>query len=207
MNRVSTRCELLDRRLNGGLPEGAIASLVSSPSSQCSPLFYGFLRTGSWLYVTTHRSEVAVSEELDELLWGDVRIERVGVDRPVENLRSMLREIDAGRNVLVDTMNPLEATDENVPYTDALNELKRYLLETDAIALFHCTEYAQGPPLQRETTLSISDVVLELETFEEGTEIKTRLKVPKCRGMQLSDEIIKLDLDQGISVDTSKNIA
>lgn len=207
MARISTRNELLDRQLNGGIPGGAIASLVASPASQSSPLFRGFMEDRPWLYVTTYRSREAVLEELDDLMWGNVEIEHVGVDRPVRNLHKALRNLDDERNVIVDTMNPLEETDNVATYAKLLNGLKEYLIETDCVALLHCTEYDEELPRLRETTLTMVDVVLELETDVEHNQVTNRLRVPKCRSTEVVDEVIKLDLGEDVSVDTSKNIA
>lgn len=207
MSRVSTRCKLLDKRLNGGIPSASIASLVSSPSSQCSPLFHGFLKDRPWLYVTTYRSHAAIKQELDHLLWGNIEVEHVGVERPIKNMHRAMERLDGACNIMVDTMNPLESNGRIRQYTKLLNGLKEYLIETDKIALLHCTEYERTPPQLRETTLTVSDVVLELETVVEGREIKNHLRVPKCRRMQSIDQVIKLDLGKDVTVDTSHNIA
>lgn len=206
MDRISTRCDVLDHHLNGGLPSGAITSLVSSPASQCSPLFHGFLQEHSWLYLTTYRSETAVRDELDDLLWEDVQVEHVGVERPVKRMHRVLESVDDERNVLVDTMNPLEATERRTAYVHLLNGLKDRLLETDSVALLHCTELETPPPL-RETTLTVSDVVWELEQVVEGTQVENHLTIPKFRSMQTVGDVIKLELGEDVAVDTSKNIA
>lgn len=207
MDRISTRCEMLDKHLNGGLPEGTITSLVASPSSQCSPLFYGLLEGRPWLYVTTYRSAKAVEAELDELLWGALEVVHAGIERPVKQTHQVLSETDEDWNVFIDTTNPLEETADGIQYTRLLNGLKEYLIETGNIALLHCTEYNGSVPRHRETTLTISDIVMELETVEEGTELKNLLSVPKCRRMESVDEVIKLELGETVAVDTSKNIA
>lgn len=207
MDRISTRCDQLDIHLNGGIPEGAIATLVASPASQCSPLFYGFLEGRSWLYITTYRSEEAVKRELDELLWGSVEVVHAGVERPIKNAHRALTEADGERNVIVDTTNPLEATEDTTQYTRLLNGLKEYLLDTGCIALLYATEYDQQIPTLRETTLTVSDIVMELETVKDGRELNNFLQVPKCRRMETIDEVIKLDLGEGVTVDTSRSIA
>lgn len=206
MNRITTGITYLDRQLNGGLPEGTITSIVSRPASQVNPLLYTFMKDRSWLYVTTYRSKNAVENELDDLLWGDVRVEHVGVDRPVRNCHKILQKVDEPRHVIVDTMNPLEETDREAQYVGLLNGLKEYLLDTGTIALLHCTEHDK-PPSARGVTLTMADVVWELELVVEGNTVENRLTVPKYRCRKVVDEVIKLDLGQEVDVDTSKNIA
>ncbi len=206
MQQVSTGNTYLDRELNGGLPVGSITSLVSAPASQCNPMFYTLMGEGKWLYLTTYRSEKVVRRELEGLLLDDVRIEHVGTERPVRNAHSVLESIDEPRNVLVDTMNPLESTERERGYVHLLNALKEYLLDTDRVAVLHCTEH-EATPAHRETTLTVADVVLELDIVVEETSVENHLLVSKYRGRKPVDEIIKLDLGQQLGVDTSRNIA
>lgn len=206
MSRVSTGIDALDRHLDGGLREGTVTCLVSSPASQCNPLFYQFMEDREWLYVTTYRSERAVEHELDELLWGDVVVEHVGVERPIRGLHGALEDLDEERNVIVDTMNAFEETDRQSQYTALLNGIKDYLLDTDRVALLHCTEL-DTPPALREVTLTIADVVWELELVTDERSVEARLVVPKYRSRAAIDEVIKLELGREVSVDTSKNIA
>lgn len=206
MERISTGNEYLDKKLNGGLPRGTISCLVSSPASQCNPLFYSLISDHSWLYVTTYRSEAAVQDELDRTLAGDVRVEHVGVDRPMKNLNRVLGRLDTDRHVVVDTMNPFETKGQNSKYVSLLNGIKDYLLDTHSIALFHCTTDGRPPEL-RQVTLTMADVVLELEFVVDDVTTENLLTVPKYRSKETVDEVIKLDLGQDVNVDTSRNIA
>lgn len=207
MDRISTGISVLDRKLKGGLPAGTITCLVSPPASQCNPLFYALMHDRAWLYIVTYRTEQAVRHELARLsLDGDVQIEHVGVERPVKNMYKVLQRSETPRHVIVDTMNPLEATERETQYVHLLNGLKEHLHETASIALLHCTERERAPPL-RETTLTIADVVWELALVADETTVENRLTVPKYRCTEAIDEVIKLDLGQNVGVDTSRNIA
>lgn len=205
MHRISTGVQYLDRTLNGGLPEGTITSVVSPPASQCNPLFYSLMRDRPWLYVTTYRSEEAVLDELERAVIADTHIKRVGLDDPIEATKRALDRVDAPRHVLVDTLNPLEETDREIEYVALLNALKDYLRTNGCLAVVHCTEHDQ-PPQLRETTLTVSDVVWELELVSDDTTVETRLRVPKYRCTEAIDEVITLDLGQDVRVDTSRNI-
>jgi KaiC/GvpD/RAD55 family RecA-like ATPase len=206
MERVSTGIRLLDRHLDGGLRPGSLTTLVASPASQVNPLFYEFIEDRSWLYLSTYRSARAVEEELDELLWGDVEVAHVGVDRPARRISRAISDMTGDRHVIVDPMTPVESNTDTGRYVDLLNGLKDYLLDTGRIALLYCTEQDERPAL-RETTLTMADVVWELEVAVESKGIETRLTVPKYRSRRAIDEVIKLDLGQEAVVDASKNIA
>jgi KaiC/GvpD/RAD55 family RecA-like ATPase len=206
MERVSTGIRLLDRHLDGGLRPGSLTTLVASPASQVNPLFYEFMEDRSWLYLSTYRSTRAVEEELDELLWGDVEVAHVGVDRPARRINEAIADMTGERHVIVDPMTPVEANTSIGQYVDLLNGLKDYLLDSGCIALLYCTEQETVPD-RRETTLTMADVVWELEVVVESKGVETRLTVPKYRSRRAIDEVIKLDLGQKAVVDASKNIA
>lgn len=53
----------------------------------------------------------------------------------------------------------------------------------------------------------MADVVFDLDTKIDGSEIVNRLAVPKFRGGRALDETIKLRLAERVSVDTSRDIA
>lgn len=206
MERISTGVDYLDRTLSGGLPVSTITCLVSPPASQCNPLFYELMSDRPWLYISTYRTEPTVRQELDRSIDGDVRVEHVGVERPVKKMHKVLQRTGAPRHVIVDTMNPLEETDQETQYVHLLNGLNDYLRDTNCIALFHCTERESAPPL-RETTLTMADVVWELELVTDETTVENRLAVPKYRCTEAISEVLSLDLGQQVGVDISRNIS
>ncbi|MFC6941544.1 RAD55 family ATPase [Salinirubellus sp. GCM10025818] len=206
MERISTNIRMLDHHLGGGIPVGSITALVSPPASQVNPLFYALMGERSWLYLSTYRSERAVSDELDELLWGDVDIEFVGVERPARRTHEALQRTDEDRHVIVDTMNPLEKIAHESRYVDLLNGLKEYLLDHDRVAVCHCTRLCDPPPL-RESTLTVADMVWKLDTTVEKQGIENTLIVPKHRSRETVEDVIKLDLGEEAAVDASRNVA
>jgi hypothetical protein len=171
-----------------------------------NPLFYSMMDERSWLYLSTYRSERAVSDELDDLLWGDVDIEHLGVERPARRMHEALQESDGDRHVIVDTMNPLEKLEYESRYVDLLNGLKEHLLDSDRVAVCHCTRHGDPPPL-RESTLTVADMVLQLDTTVEKQGIENTLVVPKHRSRETIEEVIKLDLGGEAAVDASRNVA
>lgn len=128
----------------------------------------------------------------------------MGVERPVKKMHRVLQRTETPRHVIVDTMNPLEETDQKTQYVHLLNGLNDYLRDTNCIALFHRTERESAPPL-RETTLTMADVVWEL-VADEST-VENRLPVPKYRCTEAISEVLSLDLGQQVGIDISRNIS
>jgi hypothetical protein len=59
----------------------------------------------------------------------------------------------------------------------------------------------------RVVSKHMADVVFDLRTSVEGTEVENKLAVPKFRGGAALQETIKLQLAEDVSIDTSRDIA
>jgi hypothetical protein len=62
-------------------------------------------------------------------------------------------------------------------------------------------------PANRDVTEQMADVVFDLTQSLEGDDMVTKLTVPKCRGGSIPEEVIKLNLTDGITIDTTRDIA
>lgn len=205
-NRLSTGIDALDRRLDGGPRPGSLIALTAPPASQSGPLFHALMRERPTLYATTFRTEAAVRDEFSHLMDvnSDIHVEHVGIQKPIRGLHRALEEIDDCRNVIVDAANPLEKGREE-QYVDFLNGLKSYLLESGGLAMLHCTESESRPPL-RDVTLTIADVVWQLDVVVQNNSVENQLTVPKFRTRETVDDVIKLDLGRNATVDTSRGL-
>lgn len=210
--RLSTGVEALDEHLNGGPRPGTLLSLTAPPASQAESLLYAFLRERPTLYITTVRREDAVRDELEYVLRSDAEftIVTAGTQHPIRNVNSAIEQADAGRdvaeqNIIVDTMNALERTGKYSRYIDLLNAIKSYMLRTGGLALFYCIERESSLPL-RELTLTVSDLIMNLDVVVEKNAVENRLTVPKFRSREVVEEVIKLKLGQEALVDTSRNL-
>ncbi|WP_121823348.1 RAD55 family ATPase [Halostella salina] len=204
--RLSTGVTAIDRNLDGGVRAGSVVALLAPPDSQSEPLLHEFMEERPTAYITTLRTEPAVRDDLERVLrTDDYSIQYAGIDTPIDNAGRVVQQVDGQANVVVDTLNPLEETGERNRYVNFLNQFKTHLTNTGAVGLLHCT--AMDPPPLRETTLTIADVVWELQTDVKGNSIENFLQVSKFRGGRPADETIKLDLGEEVAVDTSRDIA
>jgi KaiC/GvpD/RAD55 family RecA-like ATPase len=205
--RLPLGIDPLDRRLDGGLPAGSVVAYCAPPASQGELLLYELTARRETLYLTTDRSEDAVTDAFERATCpaGDPDVRFVPGDAPLENARRMVRSAGEGSNVIVDACDPLERADRG-RYRRFLDDLESHTRNTGSVAFLHCMRGNAEPEL-RATTRHMADVVFGLRQERHGTEIETRLGVPKFRGGRALSETIKLELGERVRVDTSRDIA
>ncbi|WP_121821492.1 RAD55 family ATPase [Halostella salina] len=205
--RLQTGIDVLDRKLNGGVPAGNIIALTASPASQAELLLYELTAARGTLYLTTHRSDQAVQDAIDATNTGtgSPTVRDVGGSEPLDEANRLIRALPEGANLIIDPVDPLERR-ERPRYRTFLNELQTHMVNTGSIAILHCLD-GQDPPQNRDATEHMADVVFDLETRVEGTDMVNRLAVPKFRGGQALSETIKLELTEEVAIDTSRDIA
>lgn len=205
--RLSLGIGPLDRQLDGGVPPGSVIAYTAPAASQSELLLYELTRTRDTLYLSTDRSEDAVADALDRATCptGDPEIRFVPGDAPLENARRMVRSVGEQTNVIIDTVDLLERTDRG-RYKRFFNELSNHMQNTGGMTIVHCLEGDNEPPL-RSTTQHMADVIFDLLQRHNGSEVETRLGVPKFRGGRALAETIKLELEEQVRVDTSRDIA
>jgi KaiC/GvpD/RAD55 family RecA-like ATPase len=207
VERLPTGITVLDRQLDGGIPEGSIVLLVADPASQSELFLYELTTTRGTLYLTTVRSGTAVEDAIDRVpaRVGNPTVRDIGGDAPLDNAHSLVRDLPEGANLIVDVMDPLERRDPQ-RFRGFLNELQTHLVNTKGLAVLHAMRGASIPK-NRDYTTHMADVVFDLRTSIDGAEIENRLAVPKFRGGSALEETIKLNLTEDVSIDTSRDIA
>ena len=207
--RLSTGVDVLDRQLDGGIPSGSIVLFTADPASQSELLLYEMTAVRTALYLTTLRSEQAVSDALDRTnrytKVGEPTIRDVGVEAPLDGVNKLLGTVPEGSTLIVDTIDALERQEPS-RYRYFLNQLQTQMTNTNSVAVLHAMD-GRSVPVLRDVSEHMADVVFDLDTERQGTEIVNRLSVPKFRGGRALEETIKLKLSTGVSIDTSRDIA
>lgn len=204
---LSTGIDVLDRKLDGGIPAGRTVALLASPTSQSELFLYEMATARETLYLTTERTAAAVESELERAGTDSdaVDVRRLDDDDPVGAARSALEELPDESMLIVDPINPLEAADADA-YRAFLNELKTRTVETGGLALLHCLD-GRAVPAQRDRTEYHADVVFDLVTKLRGGSVENRLSLPKFRGGESLSDAIELDLTADVTIDVSRKIA
>jgi KaiC/GvpD/RAD55 family RecA-like ATPase len=197
----------LDRQLEGGLPRGSVVAYCAPPASGSELLLYELTATGETLYLTTDRSEDAVANALTKATCptGDPTIRSVSGGSPLKSASRAVRGAGDGVTIVVDAADRLERMDRD-RYRRFLDELGTHVRAAGTVAVLHCLRADDDPPL-RTMTKHVADVIFRLHRDRRGTEIDTRLGIPKLRGGRGLDATIKLELEERVRVDTSRDIA
>ena len=207
--RLSTGVDVLDRQLDGGIPTGSIVLFTADPASQSELLLYELTAVRAALYLTTLRSEQAVSDALDRTTRytrvGDPTIRDIGVEAPLDGANKLIGTVPEESTLIVDTLDPLERQEPS-RFRHFLNELQTQMTNTESVAVLHAMD-GRSVPVLRDVSEHMADVIFDLDTERQGTEIVNRLSVPKFRGGRALEETIKLKLSTGVSIDTSRDIA
>jgi hypothetical protein len=205
--RLSTGVDVLDRELGGGIPAGSVVSFTAPPASQAELLLFELTVPRQTLYLTTDRTEEAVKDAFDatHAPTGAPAIRYAAGDDPLDNARRAFRAAPEGATVIIDPNDALERTDRS-RYESFLNELSNHMHNTGGVAFLHCLSGEYTPAL-RDTTKHMADVILDLALEVTSSSVETRLTVPKLRGGRALLEPIKLDLQERVRVDTSRDIA
>ncbi|MFB6081061.1 MAG: RAD55 family ATPase [Haloferacaceae archaeon] len=207
MERLPTGITVLDRRLDGGIPAGSIVLLSADPASQSELFLYELTATRGSLYLTSIRSDQAVRDALDRVPGrvGSPTVRDVGGSAPLDGANRLVSNLPEGANLIVDVLDPLERT-ETARYREFLNQLQTHMINTKGLAVLHALDGANVPE-NRDLSEHMADVIFDLQTTVDGSEVVNRMAVPKFRGGRALEETIKLKLADEVSIDTSRDIA
>ena len=206
VRRLETGIDVLDRKLDGGLPPGCVVAFTASAASQSELILYELTAARGTLYLTTERSDEVVRHAIESshARVGSPTVRYVGSDDRLSEAERLVSALPDGANLIVDTVNVLERSDRHA-YRSFLNDLKTQMLETGSIAVLHCLK--DDEPENRVATTHAADAVFDLETSTGGTELENYLTIPKFRGGGAPTERIKLELSEEVAIDTSRDIA
>lgn len=205
--RLPTGIDVLDRKLSGGIPAGSVVALTAPPASQSELLLYELTAPRETLYLTTERSAEAVRDAVERTNspTGTPEIQQIGGEAPLDQVGRLAETLPQGSTLIVDPVDSLERQ-ESPRYRRFMNGLQTAMVNTESVAVLHCLSGIE-PPIGRDLTEYMADVVFSLDTRVSGEAIENRLAVPKFRGGRALTETIKLELTERVRIDTSRDIA
>jgi len=208
VNRLRTGIDVLDRKLDGGIPAGSIVALTAQPASQAELFLYELTATRGTLWLSLDRTaeSVVASIEQTPANTGDPTVRHISGEAPLDNAGKLVSALPETSNLIVDPLDVLEAQEPHSRFRAFMNDLQNHIVNTGSMAILHCLDGRDVPPL-RDTTEHFADVVFQLKTRTVGDEVENKLAIPKFRGGRAPNDVIKLDLVEQVSIDTSRDIA
>jgi KaiC/GvpD/RAD55 family RecA-like ATPase len=207
-SRLETGIEVLDRKLEGGIPAGSIVVLSAQPASQAELFLYELTATRGTLWLSLNRTAEAVTESIatTPTETGDPTVRHISGEAPLDNAGKLVSALPETSNLIVDPVDVLESQEPPSRFRSFMNDLQNHIFNTNSLAILHTLDGRSVPSL-RDTTEHFADVVFHLETDLSNDEVENRLSVPKFRGGRAPLETIKLDLVEEVEVDTTRDIA
>lgn len=204
---VSTGIESLDRKLDGGFPTGSIVAIAARPEGQSELVLGEFIDGQTVTYLTVERDPDTIARYHDacDISCDEIEVHRLDSDDPLADAQRHLDDLTEPTIVVFDPIRSLERQPEP-SYTEFLHELSDYVIETDSIAYLHCIEGNESAG-QHDLTMYLADVVILLETDTSGDRVETTLCIPKLRGGDALEDVIKLDLSGEVDIDVTRKIA
>lgn len=205
MSRLPTGISVLDRRLGGGLPAGSVVAFCAEPASQSELFLSELAAERGTLYLTSVRSESAVRDGFKRTGAEAPTIRELEGATALDQANGLVSTLPDGANLILDPVDPLERS-ESSRYRRFLNELQTHMVNTGGVAYLHALK-GEEVANNRDVTQHVADVVFDLQTEVTPTEVVNRLAVPKFRGGGSLDEPMKLNLEESVRIDTSRDIA
>lgn len=207
VERLPTGVDVLDRKLDGGIPAGSTVALCAPPASQAELFLHELTATRGTLYISLGRTETSIQQSIDRssTSTGAPTIRHITGDAPIDNTAKLVSALPDTSNLIIDPIDVLEREDLD-RYRNFINELQNHMHNTRGLAMLFAMAGGETPH-GRNITRHMSDVVFDLETRVGNESIENRLTVPKFRGGRAIPDVIKLELAEAVTIDTSRDIA
>lgn len=232
--RLPTGIDSIDRRLDGGLQAGSLVALLTPPSAQSHAILQELMKERETVYISTLRSRSAIENDLGRLAGEEVavsihevgdgttgrsqQLERLTDSRIhtlnttereslLDDINDVVEQIDEPVNVIIDPANPLERGESRTAYQTLLSELTSTLIDTGSLGVLHTIMHDSSPDF-RESTLTVADVVWELEVVSgRRNDLEVQTRIPKNRGGDAILEKVSLVIEGNeVYTDDSRNI-
>jgi archaellum biogenesis ATPase FlaH len=222
---------LLDRRLDGGLPEGSMVCVHASPVAMPEAFFYQFSTVAKCYYFNTSRPSKYILRDMHLMGIEPNDVEFIDVyshyylneygqfiveDRYRD--KEIFDFVDAQLGRILE-----EGEDDFILIFDSLSfflklnvewGLKEWMLnkiysitkETGNISYLYLLKDAHPPDVINKV-LDMCDVIFDIIAEKIGEKIVSKVAIPKIRGGKAITEYFRYFVEEGVQIDTSRDIA
>jgi KaiC/GvpD/RAD55 family RecA-like ATPase len=225
-----TGISLLDKRLNGGLPEGSLVCVYANPISMPEAFLYQFASIKKTYYFITSRPAQYVQQNIAAMGFNVENIEFIDVftqyylneygqfvleDRYrdkeifdfVDHYLSKILQSKEDYNVIIDSISFFLKLEVGNGLKEWLIN-KLYVTSKESKNLFYIYLMKGVHPQEiLSLVMDICDVVFDIDSERLGDRISSRLAIPKIRSKPPMMETFKFYIGEGVQIDTSRDIA
>lgn len=228
--RLPTGIDLLDRNLNGGLPNGALVYFSANPKSMPEVFLYQLTAPRKTYYITTHRNPRYIMRNMEELDFDMEGIEFVDLHQEYyRNILPAEPDRQAASKQLVQSiigwLEDLHTKNEtnftiifdNFSFLVDLGvekESMKHMLDLiydiinngSSICYLMMVKGMHHESMENHLQYWC-DVIFDIDMERKGDKIINKLTLPKIRGMTPITEYINFKVTDRITIDTSRDIA
>lgn len=223
-----TGIALLDKRLDGGLPSGSFVCLYADPIAMPEAFLYQFACVSKSYYFTTNRPARFILRDMQSFRLDTKNVNFIDVftqyylnefgqfvvedryrDKEIfDFVADMLNQIASqGASVIVDSLSFFLNLEVEWGLKDwLLNKLYARSKETEMPVYVYLTKNVH-PISVVYKVLDLSDVVINVESERVGERIISKFALPKIRGRRPINEYFRFLVEEGVQIDTSRDIA
>ncbi len=226
----STGIDILDKKLDGGLPEGSLVCIYANPITMPEAFLYQFATVVKTYYFITSRPAEYVKENIENMGLSADKIEFIDVftqyymneygqfvivdayrDKEifdfVDHTLNRIQESGEKYNVIFDSISFFLKLNVSIGIKEWLiNKLYIQAKQTNNVYYIYLMKNVHPPDIVN-MVIDISDVVFDIDIERIGDRMNSRLAIPKIRNKTPMLETFKFYISEGVQIDTSRDIA
>jgi KaiC/GvpD/RAD55 family RecA-like ATPase len=229
----TTGISILDRTLGGGLPSGSLIYLSADPKSSYEVFLYQFTQTQKTYYFTTDRRPAFINRDIKTLGFDTSKItyidiyseyyltprgeivDNVGnefVDAKIiefteYNLRKVIEMAEKDINIIIDSFSFYLNLNANPGRIKRLvNITYEITKEINGLTYLYCLKNTHDKKIENEI-MKICDIIFDVELEKTPDRLVNKLAIPKIRGRVANTDLIRFKVEEGVQIDTTKELA
>ncbi|MEM0331945.1 MAG: RAD55 family ATPase [Archaeoglobaceae archaeon] len=227
---IPTGIILLDRNLDGGIPKGSLVCVYAHPLAMPEVFLYHFSSVTKSFYFNTSRPAKYIKEDMERNSISSENVTFVDVFTQyylnefgqfvVEDKyrdKEIFDFLNESMEKICDKNKDFVLVVDSVSFFLSLNvewSIKEWLLnklyilskENDTVVYAYLIKDLHSEDIVRRV-LNISDVVIDISFERAGERIINKFAIPKIRGKKPILDYFRFYVDEGVQIDTAKDIA
>lgn len=227
-NLISCGLPVIDDELGGGLEKGSLVYVIADSMAMAEVFLYYFVQNKTTYYFNTERKPDFIKENIEQLGFDTSLVKFIDVHKKYYEQEDEILDHGKGARdymILDFVKKELGAITEKEPnlVVDTITfffnlNVKRVLIQELIDNLYNTTKKMGGlgflygvkdetrSPIENEV-MNRCDAIFDISLMKKPERVVTQLTIPKARGRPIHGNILKFKIENGIIMDTSREIA